>query len=207
MGNDNYKGARFLHRRPPLFPKPSCADFILSRSVVCKADTENWRVKPNAAPYLVTTSPCRLRSLSGSVILQSLNSTSARRLWPLESPTERFCFLCRHRQNIPADCRSFAFVIRYDDVTADGARRVLSFRMLGPLEDGQVWAALRWATSAIFTIQSLGDGAESCGKVGWSAQRRMERTYLATPNHGHGVFCVGFMSPSREIQRIETTFR
>lgn len=76
--------------------------------------------------------------------------------------------------------RLYEFIIRYDKTVGDN-RRVLSFRMFGPLSDDRVWAALRWGASAM-----IGVSREWRGVLweGWPvcAEGHTERLYLVTPD-------------------------
>lgn len=82
--------------------------------------------------------------------------------------------------------RLYTFVIRYDDKTSGEESRVLTFRMFGPLEDWRVWAALRWAASAVISVSRewrgvLWEGWPEC------AEGHTERIYLNTPDKVDGV--------------------
>lgn len=83
--------------------------------------------------------------------------------------------------------RLYTFFVRYDDVTTGGENRVLSLRMLGPLDDDRVWAALRWVASSMLSISREWRG------VMWDSwpecpEHPNDRTYLATPDTVRGVF-------------------
>lgn len=105
--------------------------------------------------------------------------------WSLKCPNH--VFLVSLSTENPG--RLYSFVIRYDDASG-GERRVLSFRMLGPLEDGRLWVALRWAASSMLSISRewrgvLWEGWPEC------PEHPKERTYLATPDRVRGGFRVG----------------
>lgn len=74
--------------------------------------------------------------------------------------------------------RLYKFFIRYDDARGT-ERRVLDVRMLGPLGDDRVWAALRWIASSVVNLSREWPGVRW---EGWPecAEHPEERTYLAT---------------------------
>ena len=89
--------------------------------------------------------------------------------------------------------RLYTFAIRYDDAATGGERRVLSLRMIGPLDDGRMWAALRWVASSMLSISREWRG------VMWNSwlecpEHPKDRTYLVTPDMVRGVI-VSIMSP------------
>eukprot|EP00752_Nemacystus_decipiens_P009015 g8047.t2 len=74
--------------------------------------------------------------------------------------------------------RLYTFVIRYDKSNGEESR-VLTFTMFGPLRDWRVWAAIRWAASAVISVSRewrgvLWEGWPVC------AEGHAERIYLAT---------------------------
>lgn len=80
--------------------------------------------------------------------------------------------------------RLYRFIIRYDVLNApregDGEERVLSLRMMGPLEDERVWIAIRYVASAVLIMSKEWPGVLW---KGWSEcpMHCTDVIYLATP--------------------------
>lgn len=73
----------------------------------------------------------------------------------------------------------YTFVIRYDKTNGKDFR-VLTFSMFGPLQDWRVWAALRWAASAVISASREWRGVLWEGWLVCAEGHR--RTYLETPD-------------------------
>lgn len=76
--------------------------------------------------------------------------------------------------------RLYTFAIRYDD-TIGAERRILKMRIVGPLEDRNVWAALRWVASSVVNRSRkwpgvLWEGWPECAKG------HKNPMYFATPD-------------------------